>query len=95
MSEFLIHIFIVAAWCWGFYNAFREGEVLGGPGKIMRKTLPEWIQKPTFGCPICMPSIHGTIWYLYFNDWSFMPWILFIVSISGVNYCLSKMQYED
>lgn len=93
-TEFVLQILVVGMWCWGFYNAFRDGEILGGPGKLMRKTLPEWLSKPTFDCPICQASIHGTIWFLIFNEWSFIPWILFIVSVSGFNYCLAKMQYE-
>lgn len=83
-----------AFWCWGVVNAFREGEILGGPGKLMRKTFPEWLSKPLFDCQLCTPSVHGTIWFLYFHEWNFMLWILFIVSISGFNYALSKLQYE-
>jgi hypothetical protein len=94
--EYLMWMVCVIGWCWGVVNAFREGEILGGPGKIMRKTLPEWLSKPLFDCQLCTPSIHGSIWYLYaFGFNNFMMWILFIVSISGFNYVLTKMQYED
>lgn len=95
-STYALWALFAGFWCWGFYNAFKDGEILGGPGKIMRKTLPESIQKPTFACPICMASVHGSVWYIYtFGLNNFMMWILFVVSISGFNYVLSKMQYED
>lgn len=93
-SEYVLHIIVVGFWCWGFYNAFGDGEIFGGIGKVLRKTLPSYIQDPIFECPICMVSTHGTIWFLILNDWSFLPWILFIVSVSGFNYCLSKMQHD-
>lgn len=93
-SDFLINVFLVSLWCWGFYDAFKEGEMFGGIGKLMRKTLPEWVSKPTFDCAICMASVHGTIWFLILDEWSFLPWILFIVAVSGLNYCLAKIQFE-
>lgn len=94
-GEFVLQVLIISMWCWGFYNAFQDGEIFGGIGKILRKTLPSYVQDPLFACPICQASAHGTIWYLILNEWSFLPWILFIVSVSGLNYCLAKMQYDD
>lgn len=91
----LVQLIFTALWCWGFHNAFRDGEILGGLGKIIRKTLPEYIQKPTTECPICMASIHATFWFLYFHDWqfSFFPWILFVVAVSGFNYVIKEHLY--
>lgn len=97
---FLLWAVFVAFWCWGFMNAFLEGEILGGIGKVLRKTLPSWVADPTFSCQVCMASIHGSIWYLiacfYFHDlkWNFFLHVLFVVSVSGFNYVLTKITKE-
>lgn len=85
MVEFIIQIVITALWCWGFANAFDEDNIFGGLGKIIKKTAPSWFYKPTIGCVKCMPSIHGTIWFIYFHEFDFFLWILFIVAVSGLN----------
>ena len=95
MIDFIIWVFLVAAWCWGFMNAFQEGQIFGGPGKIIRKTFHEYLQKPTIGCPKCMPSIHGTIWYFLCVNQGFLLWILFIVAVSGINTVIVNALAED
>lgn len=96
---FLLWSIFLAGWAWGVHNAFRDGEILGGIGKVFRKTLPGWIQSPTTECPICMCSFHGTNWFLIasFHFHSFPPdfflWVLFVVSTSGFNYVIKEYLY--
>lgn len=89
MSEYAILALFVAFWCWGFHNAFKDGEVLGGPGNWLRAHLPDWALDPTIECPICQASVHGTIWFvIWVPEFSFLPWIMFIIAISGFNYVI-------
>ena len=95
MSDFIIQAVIVACWCWGFYNAFQEKQVFGMAGEFLRAKISEFWLKPIIGCPVCMPSIHGTIWFLILNEWDFFFWILFIVSTSGLNFVIKEHLYNE
>lgn len=86
--EFLILAIFVVGWCWGFHNAFRDGEIFGVVGNWLRAHLPAAVLDPTIECPICMASIHGTTWFLLLHEWYFLPWIMFIVAVSGFNYVI-------
>jgi hypothetical protein len=88
MTEYFIWVVLVALWCWGFHNAFEEGEIFGKIGDWLYNRFPEYWLKPLIGCPICMVSVHGTIWFLLTQDWHFLTWIMFIVSASGLNYVI-------
>jgi len=89
MSEYAILALFVALWCWGAHNAFKDGEIFGYAGNFLRKVMPSWVLDPTIDCPVCMASIHGTVWFLiWVPEWSFIPWIMFIVAISGFNYII-------
>jgi len=89
MNEYTILALFTAFWCWGFHNAFKDGEVLGMPGTWLRAHLPAWVLDPTIDCPVCMASIHGTTWFLIWEPkWAFLPWIMFIVAVSGFNYVI-------
>lgn len=52
---------------------------------------PEWITKPLFDCPICMASIHGTLWFAGILPYFFSVqmhikfWILFMFCLCGLN----------
>lgn len=97
MSELLQLIVIVAAWSWGVYNAFKDGQIFGSVGNWLRARVPEYWLKPIIGCMVCLPSIHGTALYVLFNDWQwdFLSWIVTIVCASGMNFVLKEMIYED
>lgn len=92
--EFAVFALFVCFWCWGFHNAFRDGEIFGYVGNWLRAHLPNWALDPIIECPICMASIHGTTWFLIFHEWHFIPWIMFIVSISGFNYVIHLFTKE-
>ena len=96
MSELLQLIVITAAWSWGFYNAFQEGQIFGRAGDWLRENVPAYFLKPIIGCPVCMPSIHGTCLYLYFTgapSWGL--WIATIVCASGINFVIKEILYGE
>lgn len=93
MTEYIIWILLTSFWCWGFHNAFEDGEIFGGIGNWLRARYNEMLLKPFIGCPICMPSTHGTLIYLhaYQGAYSFTSWIMFIVCVSGLNYIIYNL----
>lgn len=93
MEQYLIWIALSSLWIWGFNLAFQEGEILGKPGEWINRHLPEWIVKPTIGCPLCMASIHGTGWYLFawWGSYHFVFHILFVVCVCGLNTVIYKL----
>lgn len=82
------------------YETFaRDGdyryEIFGLLGHKM-ENWPLWIKKPLFSCVVCMASFHGTylFWAIeshqnYFS-YDIPTYILFIVSLSGLNKLLSN-----
>lgn len=95
MTEFILWVLLVAAWCWGVNNAFAEGEIFGKIGDYARNKLPKWVVKPTIGCPKCMPSVQGTIWYFMCINEGLLHWILFIVCVSGLNTVIINFINEE
>lgn len=89
--EFALWAVFVAFWCFGFMNAFQDGEIFGSVGNYLRKSLPSWVVDPMFECQMCMASLHGTTWYFLAGYDTSVMWPLFVVSISGLNYVLSKL----
>jgi hypothetical protein len=95
MIDFIIWVALASAWCWGFSNAFDDGEIFGKAGDWLDEKLPKMLNKPLWSCPKCMPSVHGTIWFLISNQSGFIMWILFIVSVSGVNTIIYKRTKDE
>jgi hypothetical protein len=88
-------IVIIALWCWGFYNAFREGQIFGMTGDWMRANVRERWLKPIIGCPVCMPSIHGAILYLMISsEFYFVSLAILIVCASGLNFVIKEHLYN-
>lgn len=95
MSELLQLTVVLALWCWGVYNAFREGQIFEKAGNWLRNHMPEFWLKPIIGCMVCMPSIHGTVFYLAFGGRDPLVWIVHIVAASGLNFIIKEHLYED
>jgi hypothetical protein len=88
---FLMVMTVAFAWCWGFAFSFRKGEVLGKPGEWMRTNLYEWFTKPTFDCPFCMSSVHGSIFFwIFLNDYPIIMWPIFVVCLTGWGAIIDK-----
>jgi hypothetical protein len=91
MTEFLQFLFIAAFWIFGFHFAFKEGKIFGRIGDWLRYRP---ISKPLTECPMCMASVHGTAFYLYFMPFDIVMWIVFVVCLCGLNYILNSIGYE-
>lgn len=78
---------MVLALCWirGFHFLFLEGEIFGKLGEKIRLRLIDWMTKPLFDCPFCMPSVHGTLFYFLFcSDNPIYMWPIFCVGLCGL-----------
>jgi len=93
MTDYLIWILLTSLWCWGFHNAFEPDEIFGKIGDWLRSKISEQVLKPFIGCPICMPSVHGTFIYLHAcqGDYSVTGWLMFVVAASGLNYVIYNL----
>lgn len=86
MITILLTMFLALCWIRGFNFIFLPGEIFGEIGDKMRLRLIDWIAKPLFDCPFCMPSIHGTIFYALFC-WQSNPvymWPIFCIALCGL-----------
>ena len=85
-------ILITSLWIWGFYAATREGEILGFIKYYGDKYIKnEWIIKPTYGCPICMASVHSIGLSFYYFGWNWHTIIILITGTAGLNYVINRM----
>lgn len=92
MNDYVIWILLTSFWCWGFHNAFEDGQILYKVHVWLSHWVPYNLLKPLISCPICMTSVHGTFWYWYSQDnYSFLTWIMFIVASSGLNYVIYNL----
>lgn len=98
MVEFIELLFITSLWIWGVNGFFEltKFEILfrgyeGIPPKI---PMPLWLQKPLFGCPPCMGSIHGTFAFILFHhDLNIWLWPIFCFCLCGLNYIIKEHLY--
>jgi hypothetical protein len=91
--QVILHGFLNALWILGIWNAALPGQVLdpiatwmAGDSKAVPPIeghAPDWINKPLFLCPMCMASVHGTLWWLIFRPVSFWALTVYIVCLSG------------
>lgn len=56
----------------------------------------EYISQPLFSCVKCMPSVWGTLYYVFVVKWSenafevsYMETALFVLAVSGLNVIIS------
>jgi hypothetical protein len=91
--EFIAVMFLAVCWIWGFEYLFKDGEILGRPGKWMNDNLAEWITKPTMACKYCMSSLHGTIFFVVFlRDYPWWMWPMFCVCCCGMTGIFDKKE---
>lgn len=85
---------------WGVYASFKPDMIFE---KIDRK-LRAWLYwktrnidrvdywlKPFYKCPICMPSVFGSITYFSFVSHNPFIWPVYVVSMVGFNYILAQL----
>lgn len=84
MNNFLPLLLIASLVCFGVWNAFAPGMILGWLGNIWDRRLPECLQKPLYSCPPCLASIYGSVvWILAGGDLTW--WLPFVLALSGLN----------
>ena len=89
MNDFLPRLLIASLVCFGIWNAFAPGMILGWLGDVFERRLPEALQKPLYSCPPCLASIYGSImWFLLGGDTTL--WIPFVIALSGFNRILAS-----
>lgn len=86
-------IFIISLTVLFLHVCTWEGMIFGSIGKLL-KSLPNYIRKPLYDCPICMSVWWGSI-ILYIGtitDAWYQPklfeWILIVFSAGGINTVL-------
>lgn len=98
MTEILLLLIFNSLYIFGFATSTEYGETVDKtPDPKDRELLwwirwglrnaPLWVQKPIFGCVVCMASLHS--WpYWIFTDLtlhSAITYIIYIFALSGIN----------
>lgn len=68
----------------GVWTLFGKGMILGWLGDWLDKWLPDFIQKPLYGCLPCMSSVWGTaVWFATYGSvvWD---WLVFCLALCGI-----------
>jgi hypothetical protein len=83
-----------ALWITGVWNAALPGQILdpiatwmAGDGHALppiKGWAPDYLNKPLMTCPMCMASIHGTLWYFLFQMGPWYIWPFYVVCLSGL-----------
>ena len=99
MTEILLLLIFNSLYIFGFSSATDYGlNVDNKPDpndkellwfiKWYLRNAPKWLQKPLFGCVVCMASVHSWI-YLLFNPeltlLNGLTYIIYIFALSGFN----------
>lgn len=86
-------IFIVAFTVLFIHITFWEGMIFESIGKLL-KSLPNYIRKPLYDCPICMTPWWGSVLLLigqlnnlwHIHNW--FEWIVILFAAAGINAVL-------
>ena len=99
MTEILLLLIFNSLYIFGFYSATDYGlDVDKEPDPNDREMLwfikwylrnaPKWVQKPLFGCVMCMASVHSWIYLLFNPELTLLngaTYIIYIFALSGLN----------
>lgn len=99
MIETLLLLLFNSLYIFGFATATEYGETVElKPDPNDREILwwirwrlrdaPKWVQKPVFGCVVCMASLHSWVYLIYNPDLTFInlvTYIIYIFALSGFN----------
>lgn len=88
-------LLIVTAWIWGVKAIFTDPFIFWKVGKWMDENVYNLISKPLIRCPVCMSSIHGTYFFLYFDNNGIMNWALFVISLAGISFLIKEFLYPE
>ena len=99
MIEILLLLLFNSLYIFGFASATDYGETVDKtPDPDDRELLwwirwylrnaPKWIQKPVFGCVVCMASVHSWPFLLFNHELTLLngaTYIIYIFALSGFN----------
>lgn len=88
-------ICIVTLWIWGIKAIHTHPFIFWKQGAWLDKKLPRYIVKPLFRCPVCMSSVHGTYFFLYFDMSGIMNWIVFLITLAGIQFLIVAFLYPE
>ena len=54
-----------------------------------------WIFKPLVNCPVCMSSVWGTIFYIYFYNQIDIPYLVYVISLAGLIFVVHLLAMID
>ena len=84
---------------WGLHYAFDIGNIFGFVKDVYyRKFMVDeskiatWIEKPLFGCKMCMSSVWSVpvyTWGVVNWDWAWWYWPVWVLCLTGASYVLS------
>ena len=97
MTELLLLLIFNSLYIFGFSSATEYGlnvdkepndkELLWFIRWYLRNA-PDWIQKPIFGCVVCMASVHSWPYLLFNHELTLLngaTYIIYIFALSGFN----------
>lgn len=73
-----------------FHVCMKEGHIFEKIPQALH-FIPEKLQKPLWGCPICMTPWYGSIIYWIAYQENFLHWIITIFIASGIS-CIFAYQ---
>ena len=90
IAHFGILLALSSLWCLGISSLFQEDMILEKLGQLFDETIPVWLNKPTWRCPPCMASFHGSLIYLLVlvGDYGLLLWVPFVICLAGLNYVI-------
>jgi hypothetical protein len=94
VTNFLLLLLFGSFWIWGIYAPFSEGYVFEKVGTFFTKLLGKQIVKPLFACPVCMPSVHGSILAVVVYDFTFIA-LAFVICLCGLNFIIKSILFPE
>lgn len=90
MIQTMLHLAFASLVCFGIWNLFNKGMLLGWLGDIWERRLPEPINKPLWSCTPCMASVHGTWMHFFLFNGDVVWWVPFCLALSGLNRLMAE-----
>lgn len=100
----LLLLILNSLYIFGFYSATDYGlDVDNKPDPNDREALwfikwglrnaPLWLQKPLFGCVVCMASLHSWVYWIFNPELTLIngvTYIIYIFALSGFNAIVNE-----
>ena len=97
ITLFIVNLLVI----WGLNFAFEVGNIFGFVKgwyhknfmMLEQNTFAEFLEKPLFGCVMCMSSVWSIPFYTwaYINwDWSLWYWPIWVLCLTGASAILNR-----